>query len=430
MTTNSGAETASPAAAPTPSQDDGLAPEQRKEKAAADVRKAIADADKSEADAFKAALPASDVKPVEGKVDVGEGSGLVGQAVAYLLLDQGAAEIAAEVRDKLTDGDRVLIVDDRDLAGNDWAYQMVSRQLAKEDAALQAVSNAFEALTQADGEQGQGRRQLLTAAVAAVGAVSTILGAAAGIAGMFKSTYAISARAVTIGPTPLVAALASHFTDGKATVDGFSLRDSKIVEDFWAARDKRLEVAKKAVELRAKTLDPADQRIEGQRDALKNARAELDKAIAGGSANDALKQHVRDSERAVEESVNSVVDERALIELSAAAVDRFDAFATTVTTGERPPLLAASVRERLHEGDPKYTHVLFAAAEGAGAETITRQRSFGNGEAGFLGGVELSYLLLKVETDAIEAAGTKPLLGHVKYKLKDAELEHLKTLQS
>lgn len=426
MTTNSGAATASQ---PTAAQDDGLTPEQRKEKVAAEVRKAIADAEKAEADAVKAALPASEVKPVEGKVDVGEGAGLVGQTVAYRLLDQGAAEIATEVAEKLDKNDRVLIVDDRDLTGSDWAYQMVSTQLEKEEQALQAVLNAFGGLTQAEDEQGRGRRQFGTA-VAAVSAVSTVLGAAASVAGMFKSNYAISARAVTIGPTPLLAALASHFEGGRATVDGFSLRDSQILDDFWGVRDKRLEVAEKAVELRAKTLDPADQRIESQRDGLKSARAELDKAIAAGSPTDALKQHVRDGEGAVEESVNAVADERALIELAEAAVERFDAFVAAVTTGERPPLLAASVRERLHKGDAKYTHVLFAAAEGAGAETITRQRNFGNAEAGFLGGVELAYLLLKLETDAIEAAGTKPLLGHVKYKLKDAALENLKTLQS
>ena len=421
--TNSGSTTGAAAAAD--SQTDGLTPGQRKQKAAAEVRKAVADADKAEVDARTAAVPASDVEPIEGKVDVGENAGLVGQVVAYRMLNLGAEEIAKVVSGHLGENGRLLIVEDRDLAAGNWAYRMIRAQLDKETEALDKVLAAFQA--SAAGERG--RREFVIEAAAALGAVSSLIGGAAGIAGMFKSNYSLSSRAVTIGPTPLVAALVSHFPEGRATIHGFTLRGSTIVDDFWVARDKRLSVAEKATDLRAQTLDPADQQIEDHRAALKNVRAELDKAIATDTANDALKQRVHDAEVAVEAAVSAVADERALLELADAAVQRFDGFATVATTGKRPPLLAASMHERLNTGDAKYTHVLFAAAEGASAETITRQRRFGNPDAGFLGGVALSYLLLKVEDDSIVAAGTKPLLGHVKYHLKDARLESLKQLQ-
>ena len=117
-----------------------------------------------------------------------------------------------------------------------------------------------------------------------------------------------------------------------------------------------------------------------------------------------------------------------------AAIVRFDQLATTLTTATPPapaPLLAAALREGVHADEAKaFTHVLFVGVESAGGETITK-RSFWpwRNSARFVGGMQLSYLMLDVKEKKLVAGGTKPLLGHIKFTLGDMTGETIKTVK-
>ena len=109
---------------------------------------------------------------------------------------------------------------------------------------------------------------------------------------------------------------------------------------------------------------------------------------------------------------------KAHADVADAALARFDDFSTAATTGATPPLVAAALRERLHGNDRAYTHVLFVGVEGSGAETITKKGLFRrSGQVGFVGGCEVSFLLLDLESGNVAAAGAVPLVGHLHYDL-------------
>jgi hypothetical protein len=399
----------------------GMTDEQKKAAVEASVRKAVADADTAEADskkaaadAFRAALPTSDVKPLPGTVTTGENAGLVGQALVYAKLHEGVGVIARAIPEDAN----VLLVEDRDLFASDWAFTMVSRELKE----LVTVLNAVKAEIT---KPPAGRA--FAPAIALIGAQAA-LGGITGILGMFRGNYAITSRPVTLGSHPVVAAIARHLA-GRVTIDGFSMLDSSIVERFWEARSTRDEIRKRAAERRATELQSLEETVEDKRKEVANAQSELDKALGVANVDHKpLEDRVKTLVSELEQERKSADALRALFTRADDAVARFDAFASAVTTGDRPPLLAAAERERLHDPDRLYSHVVFVSVEGTGAETHTRQTNFSTSVA-FLGGLELSYLVLRTSDNTLVAAGTVPLLAHAKYDIHDGNLEAVKLIQ-
>jgi hypothetical protein len=240
----------------------------------------------------------------------------------------------------------------------------------------------------------------------------------------------IKAREVTVGSTPLVAALARHLLAERLEVDldGFGvIGTSELLSDFASALEKRDLL--KTLSARLKAEGVAQTRlIDERRAALKEVTSALAKALqsAPGAGQQgelseretALKAQIADVE-AASAKASGVVD------AADAIVTGFDAFVTDLTsvpaTGDGyPPLLAAAMRERLHvEGGTAYTHVLYAGVESAAGETITKRRLFQSPRIRYVGGLHLSYLLLNVADNSLAAAGALPLLGHVDYGLKD-----------
>jgi hypothetical protein len=92
--------------------------------------------------------------------------------------------------------------------------------------------------------------------------------------------------------------------------------------------------------------------------------------------------------------------------------------------GEQPGEIAGA-RRQLHGANRTYTHVLFIAVEGAGAETHTRQ-TVGDTKVAVLGGLELSYLLLQESDNTLVNAGSVPLLAQARYHMDDAKLDPIK----
>ena len=252
----------------------------------AESRKAIAEAQQAE---LTARLPSSDVKPLEGKTEIGEGVGLVADLLAHAVLDRAAGVIRTETQTYVDEDSWVLVVDDRELAGSDWAYSAVAGQLAQERAAIDAALE--EVSESAEPPNGTGLESLTvgTALVAA----PAMVGAAASLVGMFRSDYSIESRSVTIGSTPLAAAVTRHLLAAgvKVSVDGFNVLDSPLDELFLDTRAKRVELERAKAKLNAEAIAPSERVVEDLRADRAAAEAAYQKALGTDGA-DKLRERV------------------------------------------------------------------------------------------------------------------------------------------
>ncbi len=66
--------------------------------------------------------------------------------------------------------------------------------------------------------------------------------------------------------------------------------------------------------------------------------------------------------------------------------------------------------------------MLYVGLESAGGETIRRRNLFLGPRLTFVGGVQVSHLLLDVAERTTVAAGTQSMLGQIKYKFFKGEM--------
>lgn len=387
-------------------------------------------------------LPTSDLKPLEGKVDVGAGVGLVGKLLAYELLQDGASTIVDRIKGKLTGSPNVLIVEDRALVATDWTYSMILAELQAHEEALLAAIKAFDPVPSnkgievsgteqapVSGTEGAQRTQRFVGTAALVSAIPTLVGAAAGFIGMFRSNYSITGKEFAIGATPLVAAVSEKLLEltpvPDLTIDQFCRLEDQIITKFQAALKNRLELDRLTQAAKGKSVQAADRELEDLRTLLAAAIKALGDAKPESNIQ-LLRELITDVRTRIKEVEQAASADRSRVMLAEAVSARFDTFGTEITTAPKdngyPPLVRAAMRERLHSENRKHTHVLFVGVEASGGEMITRQSFFAKeGVAVVMGGAQVSYLLLDVVGNKTVAAGSKTLLGHLKYDLKNGE---------
>lgn len=442
------------------------------------LRKQIADDQKAVSDAQAPATPTTDFNPLEGTVDVGAKVGLMADLLAHSVLRTGASKLVAALQHELPAGARVLVVEERGLLAADWPYRIVAEPLTHHLHALCSIVHrihhavagpagtgteapqpaphpspressenlhvyymqtwGMRALTDVAGVAGLGAAGLglagLGPAALGVAGASALVGNLATLVGMFKTDYSVANRDVTIGGTPLVAAvvqaLRSQAPATPVSVENFrTLQDSALLRRFYGAWSLRSSLKS----LQEQLSDHFDLAYE---DELQEARWAERKATASAYTQ-ALAQVTEPAVLAGLEARREALDAeirasmgqmrpvRALVATASDVGANFDVFATTVTTppkeGAYSPLVAAVLRERLHT-EPGLTHVLFVAAEAAGGEVITKHSAFGgSGDMGFLGGCQVSWLLYDIKQDTTTAGGTEPLLARLDYRLDGKE---------
>jgi DNA/RNA endonuclease G (NUC1) len=420
------------------------------EQTKAEARQAIAEAQQA---TLAAQLPASDTKPLEGSVAVGENVGLVADLVAHALIDDAAKEIVDEIGANLDAKATVLLVENRELAASDWPYWIIRGEISRLRKRLDDQKSALTGAMPAPPPSAPApQEEFVPVAGAALTAGAAAISSVASIVGMFRTDYSVTARAVTIGKTPLLSALSHHLLAATkaVTVDGFTVIDSQLVGDFAAAAELRLELEGLRSALSDQVLQPAERRIEDRRAELKDAAAAYTKALGGAAPDDAqpsakavteatepqqgapastahedLVKRVTDLRAELDAAETAAGSPRALVATTDDLLTRFDAFATVVTappaTGGLPPLVAAGLREPIHGDTPMQTHVLYVDVESSGGETVTKRSLFApSGRVAFIGGAVVSYLLWDAKQRRLVAAGTKTLLGRLDYKLSSA----------
>jgi hypothetical protein len=435
----------------------GGTPTSSDEPAAAD-RKVAAEAAKLEEEAKKAAVdakkaerdlkfPAPTSKPLEGKLEVADGTGLIADLLTHALVDEGARETANEIDEMLGNCARVLLVSDPELALGDWSHGSVRLSLDAYRAAFREAKDALdEALDEplevrergavevlgVRGGTGISTRSRPLFAMPAVGpavaVASALAGGVADVAAWFQADYSVKKRDVTVGETPLLSALAGHLVsaDRSIEVDGFSLlADSPLLESFATAIKDRNELEARSAEAKAHIVDPVARKREIESAARKENASAIAKTLSGkkdASQHELLLTRETKLVDSLKELDANGAAAAAATATAHAAIASFDKLAVTLTAagkeGAYPPLLAAALHERLHSEQDPHTHVLYAGLESVAGETISKRSLFTGTSIRYIGGAQLSYMLLDVKANAVVAAKTQPLLATTKLSLR------------
>jgi hypothetical protein len=412
-------------------------------KAEAEARKASAEADKARTDAdsaaFSAAFPKGSPKPREGKVEIEGKVGLVSDLIAHAMMRRAGEEIRNDLVALLDkDEHKILLVSSPDLIGSDWPLAAIAPQLAQHKSELEQTRNRLIDLIAVEfavpepeleiepaAVEGDFNAMLVGAGVLGVGNAmqvsASVISSAAEIAALFQADYKINARDVSIGASPLLAAVA-HFLIGRAkevNVEGFSLlKRSRLFQDFTAAVDLRLQVRRLATELKASIVTPLDRRIEWEKEAYEAySKALVAEKPVGEENLYLLRKRVLELHGAIGEAEDFAA-ERTGVAVAEGVLRNFDRFATGLLEPPKegyPPLLAAAIHERLHSETDGYTHVLYAGVEAAGGETITRS-TVARTSIRSIGGAQVSYLLWDVEEERLLAADSRPFLATAKLR--------------
>lgn len=349
------------------------------EKAKAENDKAIVDARST---AMKAWLPTPKTDPIEGTVEVGDGTGSVGRVAALSLLAHAAEQIA--IGAVKAEAKRVLVIDQMDLAASDWSHALVNGQLAPLSGAAKRLKAAL------GGVGGTPAIDDSTRSLAVLGSAATVvpalIGAAADVAGYFRSNYTVAKVDITETSTPLVAAVASELIsrDVACYVDGLAL---------FRYQSGTLSAFGELLDLRWSLLAA---RIRASQTALQRAKDEVVKAqTAVEAAKD--EPELAKAKEELWKGQDHVARVQGLIDAASKLEELVDAFATSVTTvaagAPLPPLGQAAIRDVLH--DQKHpVHVLALSIDEVGSDAITRRRLFRGPTTTYVGATHVSALLL------------------------------------
>lgn len=364
------------------------------EKSIATLEKEIVEAEKAK---LAAQLPDSDTKGKSGEVTIGDKAGYFGELLAYRTLDDAAAAIAADLADELK-GRTVIVTTRFDL----------NERAAMRDVAQARIEDTIAALKQVRKDYNDGNPESL--GVAAM-AVSSLLGSASDIAGMFRVDREIKAREVELAERALVATVARAISEHAKTVrlPAHDLATTaKTTTLLSQMLDERRETRALQNEARVKILPILKQiaELEGK---LAKAKADLKKET------DPIKK------KKLEEQILELSEQIALLKSGPyklwQTVDaRFEAtiksatdLATALTERKDDK---ASILERLREVDlitDGDARTLFIESPSHGSEVHVTKSMWSSGRVAYVGGSVVAYFLID-GTGAYLKSGT--VAGH------------------
>ncbi|MBK8295392.1 MAG: hypothetical protein IPK93_11755 [Solirubrobacterales bacterium] len=303
---------------------------------------------------------------LEGKVTIGDGTGLIASLLAHSMVAEGAEAVAKAVGSKVVGDPTIFITADRNLIESSWTALSIESNIKSAKDELQAAVESIESLT----TEGQPSTYTYQLAPTVVGDAADIAGAAIDTLGWLNADFEIAAQEVEIGASSLLGSIAGYLIkeEKKVQVDGFAV--------------------------------------------LKNSPLLLLLAQAT-----ALKQHLNAK---VKDLGNPDSDAKPVVEKAQAVTEAFDAMVLQISSasGESasPPILSALRREQILSADSSEKYVLYAGLESTGGEAISR-RWFMVPGLHYLGGAQLTSMLLNVSTNELELAESRSMLGAVKYRL-------------
>ena len=392
-------------------------------------------------------LPQAHVKPISGEASVNEKSGYVGELVTYSALDNALSDVADAVEAQNPSG--VLIVEDRALLHSSWAWESISSEVGRLGQNLDQLRESIAAFDAPPVVQYDAYNFVApTAAIAlvpavaglisAAGAAPSLLGAVADVVGMFRTEYATAGRSMSPQGTPVVVEMSRLLRSRNVVnaVDGFMLtKNSKILADIESLRQVRADLDQDLSQHRqAVLLDQA--KVDATRPEVEAFRAAVIKAASAETLSEQLSKHYREAEQRLVAAQRAVAARSALIGHADKILASLEAFLVGISTaakeGGDPPLLAALLREALFtpRGDePPMSHVLFVSLDSIGLDIVDAgKRLKTDEEQMFVGGLQVSYLLLDVRSGVTTESRTIRRISQARFNQETGQLtEHWTT---
>jgi len=359
--------------------------------------------------------------------------------VALQGLDVVADTIANKLHPDLEDARSVLIVGDPAFGLSDAPHADISARFAWFTARFEEAHKNLERL--APPPQAPALPPTVTPRVAIAGvaaALPTAIAAATGIAGligMFQTTYSVTGRDVNLNYTALAAVVAQKLIDldksRTVVIDGLlGLQDSPTFAKLGALLTARSDLQHLAQTRKATELDTISAEIDELKARITAATAAYDKARQSGNTGDAahclaLIDEMR-ADLATKQSA-AYLELEAEVASTTTLIASFDQYATAISAppaGQAyPPIVAAALRDVVHDSDPPIDHVLYLAVPGAAGDMI--QPSGGiitHHKVGLVGAVQGTYVLIDL-AGAVRASGSIGRHSTATFDLETADLK-------
>jgi hypothetical protein len=351
-------------------------------------------------------------------------SGSVVGIVALKGLNDAASQIADAVGGVVGDNAMVLIVEDRALALSDAPHAEITGRFAVFGQRFEAAQEALAPPLPPVGAPQVSQPLavgVLAALPAATTAASEIVGLATDVVGMFKSDYSVQGRDVTLGYAALAAAVAGILNAHGRTIviDGFmGLHDTKTLVSLNELLQARAQLEALAQQRQAAELDRTSAEIDALNARITAATGTYDKAREDSKPDVSGTQGLIAELRGQLANTQSAdyLQLKARVAAATALITSFDQYVTAMSAvpdGQKyPPIVAAALRDVLHEGiqvggeRKTVGYVLYLEVTGTGGDLITRSGLFSsNRKVGVVGALQATYLLIE-PTGKVRAANS------------------------
>ncbi|MBE2199214.1 MAG: hypothetical protein IAE79_11435 [Anaerolinea sp.] len=390
-------------------------------------QQAIAESEKAIAEAKKGKLAAelptgAAAPPPEGSITADTKFGYLAELVAYDTLARQAGRLAEQLEQtELPANSKLLLVTDPDVTAGDVQLLQVRQQLdalatalqgqiesneAQMETLLKALAlqrEALESLPPKGGLEPAGLAPGVAALTPTLTAATAIIGAAAGIANMFRVDYDIKGQEITLSATALHALVAGKVTRWPVYLPHFArVSESPLLAEWSDLVKQRWTLQNQLQRLLQEILEPLRQQIATRKTEIANL-PDAAKVIKQAEIT-RLEQAQAAAQTAIQQSESLI-----------AAHDESSKALLSVPEGQAAsPLATAILRERLNA--LSITHLLYVTIVSSGGEAITSKRWFTSGHTAFLGGSVVSYLLADLDGRVV-VADTLVEAGRLEYAL-------------
>jgi hypothetical protein len=428
------------------------------QKTIAENQKAIAEAQR---DAILASFPKGTTTPLEGDITTSDKFGYISKLVAYESMKENAIKIAdivnglvekpaeknptpqgkadagnAEVepvRKKLGKEDKLLIVNDLDVASSDIPLIQVESILELFTDNIKTQIDTNEKFLQ---QYAVVTKVIpLAAAVLAPMIIPGIISSIADVVGYFQTNYDIKGQDFTLENQAILSVVAGKITEIPVYIYNFNLvEESEVLKSFKTTLDLKQKldgtVDRITIEI-VKRKNAEVKTIQDKIAELKKRLGELKDTEQDRKEKERILNEI-DQQNKLLEAPNEVIDKANVhIANSQSLAKAFLEFADSATKGADsntlPLLLKAALRK--HIKTIGITHLLNLKILSSGGEAITMKHRFlfWMTNSSFIGGSVISYILAD-KNGMIIAADTVPGLARLNYQLSGQGVPNFKQI--
>jgi hypothetical protein len=428
------------------------------QKTIAENQKAIAEAQR---DAILASFPKGTTTPLEGDITTNDKFGYIAKLVAYESMkenaikianiinglvdkttkknpasegktDEGKGEVNA-VRKKFGKEDKLLIVNDLDVASSDIALIQIESILELFADKIKTQIDTNETFLQQNAPVVS-KALPLAAAVLAPMIIPGIISSIADIVGYFQTNYDIKGQDFTLDSQAILSVVAGKITEIPVYIYNFNLvEESEVLKSFKATLDLKQKLDKTVDRINAEIVKRKTAEVKVIQDKIAELKKRSGELKDTQQDREEKKRTLKiDQENKLLESPNEVITEANVNiansqSLGKAFLEFADSATKSADSNTLPLMLKAALRKHIKTNG--ITHLLNLKILSSGGEAITMKHRFlfWRTNSSFIGGSVISYILAE-KNGLIIAADTVPGLARLNYQLSGKGLSDFKQI--